>query len=370
MENKMSIKTVVLQGTHEEMGYEYGKVMRGELHGALDTLKNYFIIKNNMTYEDMAEQASVFHQRYSYSYDFFLKGMAKGSGLSFDDVNILNGMETINVESESQYKYLNMKMPVGVSACAFVYLPPNKSYSNESIIGRNHDFGEPYNLIAENLTVTILKESSATPTAIISMPGQIYCPTCVNAKGLFMELNNGMPSGGYYDDLSRQSLLINMLYINQNSENLASMEKQLRATESDYSLIINTADNNGVKSFEFSTTLGMKPYFPNNEEAFVSTNYFQNTTWGTQIPEPTDEATWMGVTRHNNLQNLIASKDIFNISAFQTLMNTNIEDGGAFWEMTIYQIILDRAHHDLYLKRALFDQDSWTKVSLAEHFEL
>ena len=365
----MSIKTVVLEGNHEEMGYQYGKLMNNELHGALTTLKDYFITKNNMTYEDMIEQASIFYARYSYTYNFFLNGVAKGSNLTLDDVNVLNGMETINIETDQKYKFLNIKHPVDVSACAFVYLPPEKTYSGSGLIGRNYDFGEPYGSIAENLTVTILKENNMVPTAIISMPGQIYCPSCVNAKGLFMELNNGMPSGGYYDALDRQSLLIDMLYINQNSDSLPAIEKQLNAAESDYSLIINTADNTRAKSFEFSTTLGMKPNFPVGKEAFISTNYFQNSSWGDSIPNPTDETTWMGVTRHDNLQNLALAQDIFNISTFQDLMNKDIDEGGAFWEMTIYQIIFDTSNHDLYLKRALFDQDSWTQVPLMEYFK-
>lgn len=365
----MSIKTVVLEGTHEEMGYQYGKLMYNELHGALATLKDYFITKNNMTYGNMIEQANVFYERYSYTYTFFLKGVAKGSDLTLNDVNVLNGMETINVETEQKYKFLNIKHPVDVSACAFVYLPPEKTYSGYSLIGRNYDFGEPYNLVAENLTVTILKENNMVPTAIISMPGQIYCPSCVNAKGLFMELNNGMPSGGYYDALDRQSLLIDMLYINQNSDSLATMERQLKATESDYSLIINTADKEGTKSYEFSTTLGMKVNFPSNNEVYVSTNYFQNSTWGNEIPEPTDDSTWMGVTRHDNLQTLTSSQEVFNVTSFQELMNVDIDHGGAFWEMTIYQIIYDSSNHDLHLKRASFDGDSWTKISLAEHFD-
>jgi hypothetical protein len=364
----MPIKIISLKGSHQEMGNQYGKLMHDELHGALATLKDYFITENNMTYENMVEQANVFYQRYSHSYELFLRGIAEGSNLTLDDINVLNGMETINVETDQKNNFLNIKRPVDVSACAFVYLPPERTYSGSGLIGRNYDFGEPYNKIAQNLTVTILNEDNMVSTAIISMPGQIYCPSCVNSKGIFMELNNGMPSGGYYDALDRQSLLINMLYINQNSDNLQAIEKQLKATESDYSLIINTADKSSAKSFEFSTTLGMRPNFPIGKEAFISTNYFQNSSWGNLIPNPTDETTWMGVTRHNNLQNLAAAQDIFNISSFQNLMNVNIENGGAFWDETIYQIIFDTSNNDLYLKRALFDQDSWTQISLIEYF--
>lgn len=57
MKNKISINTIVAHDIHEKMAYEYGKIMRGELGLSLLTLKNYFIHKNNMIYEDMPEQA-------------------------------------------------------------------------------------------------------------------------------------------------------------------------------------------------------------------------------------------------------------------------------------------------------------------------
>jgi hypothetical protein len=46
----MAIRIVTLQGSHEEMGYQYGKVMRAELSGALNTLKDYFICLKKQLY--------------------------------------------------------------------------------------------------------------------------------------------------------------------------------------------------------------------------------------------------------------------------------------------------------------------------------
>ncbi len=328
-------------------GINTENLMYNALYGAFATLEDYFVTKNNMTYENMIEQANVFYERYSYTYSFFLKEMARGSDLTLDDVNVLNGIKTINVEVEQKYKFLNIKHPVDVSACAFVYLPPVKTYSGHSLIGRNYDFGEPYNLVAKNLTVTILQENNMIPTAIISMPGQIYCPSCVNAKSLFMELNNGMPSGGYYDALDRQSLLIDMLYVNQNSDNLETMERQLKAKESDYSLSINTADEKGTKSYEFSTTLGMKLDFPPNNEVYISTNFFQNETWVVSS-ELTDESTWLGISRRNNLINGV--KEDSTIDDVKQLLDRHHSDGGAKWDFTIYQIIFDTNSQELCLK--------------------
>ena len=198
------------------------------------------------------------------------------------------------------------------------------------------------------------------------MPGQIYCPSCVNANGLFLELNNGEPSGSFTVATQRESLLINLLAELQNSETLADLTSQLLATQSDYSLIINSANSTLARSFEFSSILGMKPYFPDAGETFVSTNFYLNTTWQ-GIPAPTDNTTWMGVTRRNNLLNLAAQQDTFTVESFQALMDTSINDGGAVWNLTIYQIIYD-AGKDLYLKITQ-TQDDWTQLPLQQWFQ-
>ena len=116
-----------------------------------------------------------------------------------------------------------------------------------------------------------------------------------------MELNNGGPSGGHIVDLNRESLLINMLHISQNSYDFSKVGKYLLAMNSDYSLIFNTADNKTTRSYEFSSKFNMKPYFPKEREGFVSTNFFLNKTWeetwdmwNRTFPIIDDETTWRG----------------------------------------------------------------------------
>ncbi|MCH9753523.1 MAG: hypothetical protein K0T99_01315 [Alphaproteobacteria bacterium] len=351
-----SIKSLSLSGSHYEMGISYGSQMHGELQGALGVLKDFFINKHHVTYDAMVAKSNEFYNRYSNSYKYFLKGISDSTGLSMDDVNILNGMETINSLAGSEV----FDTPVG--ACAFMFLPPEKSANGSSIIGRNYDFPAPYSTIAQNLTITTLTEPEHSTVTIIGLPGQIYCPSCVNDKGFFMELNNGMPSGGYYDDISRQSLLIDMLHINQGSSEFEQVGNQLRATQSDYSLIINTANATSAKSYEFSTTLGMKEFEPKKGEVFVSTNFFQNTTWGNEIPKPTDNTTWEGVTRRDNLLNLASKQEKFSVQDFQKLMEVGILDGGGCWPMTIYQIVF--TGKDLYVRPTDLCKGDW------KHFEL
>jgi hypothetical protein len=381
----MAIKLIVLEGSYKEMGMQYGVEFKEELHGALEALKDFFILQHQMTYEQILQQAESFHARYSYSFVKFLEGMGESSGLNFSDIKILNGMETIKliaseenipqaslqeeplVNANSSNEQFIIQTDQELGGCSFIFLPPHKTYSGDSLIGRYYDFIDPFRTIAQNITVSILKDNNHVPTAIIGMPGQIYCPTCINSEGLFLELNNGMPSGGFHKEQTRQSLLINMLHMKQNSDDLATLVTQLMAAQSDYSLIINIADKKEVKSFEFSSTMGMKTYFPAVAETFVSTNYYQNSTWY-NIPEPTDESTWLGVSRHDNLIRQSNAKNLFTVADLQEIMNTDMNNGGALWDYTIYQIIYDSSNQDLYITRPIYDHGDWTKIPLVEYF--
>lgn len=204
--NRMNIGNVItvnISGTHYEMGVQYGSLLQKELYSTLNVLLDYFLNEHHMTYEQVLQQSQLFDNRYSYSWEFFLNGMADGSGLSLNDCKIINSMETIHVNTGINGNPFHF-----LSQCAFVSLPPAISHYNSTLIGRNYDYGRPFDEIAKNLIVTVLHENEKVPTAIIGLPGQIYCPSCINKYNIFMELNNGGPSGGFAVETQRQTLLI------------------------------------------------------------------------------------------------------------------------------------------------------------------
>jgi len=348
-----NITTLVLHGTYKEMGFQYGQAMKDALNQTLTILKDYYINKEHMSYEDLCKQGENFYNKFPKRYQLFIQEEAKGSGLKLSDVQILNAMETI--------------VP-GRGSCSFISLPPKKTLTGKALIGRNYDFPEPFNQIAKYLTVTVLSEN--IPTAIIALPGQIYCPTCINAHNLFMELNNGMPSGGFKVEEKEKTMLITLLKTMQNSYDLFHIEQHLSEIDADYSLIINTATDKGeVVSYEFSSNsiLGMKDKEYKND-VFVSTNFFLDERWK-GLPEPTDDTTWQGVTRRKNLLATAAIKETFDINSFQKLMDLDINHGGAVWDLTIYQIIFDPSNQSLYIKTNN-ESSNWNKIPLGELFSL
>ncbi len=347
------LRIIVLEGDKEQMGREYGMQLKHELHTSLAILKKFFIDENEISLEQMIAKSDEFYSRYPPSYQDFIEAVAIGSNLSLAEVKILNAMEVLRC-------FIDEGETLG--ACSFV---ATLGSNGANILGRNYDYaGMPYREIAKYLVVTILKELGMVPTAFIALPGQIYAPTCVNANSLFLELNNAMPSGGFAVNNNCQSLLINLLIAMQNSKNFVELEANLSSFASDFSLVVNAADSYNLKSFEYSSFNGIKTYLPDKNTSFVSTNFYLHQDW--DMPIPTDETTWFGVTRRNNLLLQVESR----VNSSQSMMNmldVKLADGGAKLDYTLYQIVFDTKTQDLYIKRTQEDE-KWTHIDLNKLF--
>lgn len=58
---------------------------------------------------------------------------------------------------------------------------------------------------------------------------------------------------------------------------------------------------------------------------------------------------------------------IHNISTIKNIMNVTLENGGALWDATIYQMILDTYNMTLYL-RSPKHQNEWQEIYLNNYF--
>ncbi|MDA0910755.1 MAG: C45 family autoproteolytic acyltransferase/hydrolase [Proteobacteria bacterium] len=350
------IKVIHLYGSKHEMGIQYGHHLKNDLLISFHIIQNYFIEQGGLSIERLTKKAELLFSKYPYSYQKFLEGISTGSSIDIDKIKILNAMETLNALLREKQE---------IAACTFVSVPYGITASNGTLIGRNYDFHGPFKEIAKFLTLTVMHETDCVPTAFISMPGQIYCPSCINQAGLFVEFNNGTPSGGRSTNNERETLLINLLNIVQNSNSLDQLNKQLLSVQSDYSLIVNIASKDEVKSYEYSSYHGMKPFTPPLYNIHVSTNFYLNETWA--INEPSDDLTWLGVTRRNNMLNLLDSKNKVHHDEMMQALDLNIAEQGATWNYTIYQIVYDAGDEMLFLKRTDYD-NTWQEFDLHNLF--
>eukprot|EP01060_Flectonema_neradi_P014380 TRINITY_DN21080_c0_g1_i1.p1 TRINITY_DN21080_c0_g1~~TRINITY_DN21080_c0_g1_i1.p1 ORF type:complete len:408 (+),score=54.64 TRINITY_DN21080_c0_g1_i1:77-1225(+) len=355
-----NVTVVELSGSYYSMGEAYGSALQQDLKRSLNILLDYYVTEKGFTYSQVVEQADLFYQRFPEKYHQFIEGYSSSANITLSDAKILHAMETLGELNDN-----------ALPQCAFAFSPPTHDKDQGSIIGRNYDYGAPCNKIAERLVVAVLKgDGSEKQTALITMPGQVYCPSCLSAEGLFIEMNNGMPSGGYQVNHTTQSLLVDMHIALKSSASLEELRNQLLNVKyPDYSLIVNMGSDSECYSLEFSsnTTLGMKEMTPQPNSVFVSTNFFQNSSWGTEVPKPTDASTWLGITRRDNLLHLLNTQFNQTATTIQDDMNKSIMNGGAKWMETIYQIIFDIHNMELFLKPR--HDSSWTSIPLGNIFE-
>ena len=84
------------------------------------------------------------------------------------------------------------------------------------------------------------------------------------------------------------------------------------------------------------------------------------------LEPPSDKETWQGVSRRDNLLNF-DKNTTFTVNDIMKMLDTKIPDGGATWDLTIYQMVYDSTTNDLYLKRTLEDNE-WQHVELNDLF--
>jgi hypothetical protein len=290
-----NINVLLLAGTHFEMGETYGKLLCAHLKDTLSILTRYFTACAS-DYDAMLASPELFYQPYSLTDEAFLKGISFKTGMPLDDVKILDAMEMLKFPDSASGAELVDSLP----QCVFIAIPPEFSHTHNTLIGRNYDNdAQPFDEFAKYLTVAVLLETNKIPMAMIGMAGQALLPHLrINADGLFLELNNGKPSGGSLTCCS---------------------------------LAVNAADKNIFQSFEYSLALGLKTFNEPEGKTLVSTNYFLNDTW-VNIPEPADALTWQGVTRRENILKSISNHTTYDIPAFQGLMNRDVAEDGAMWK--------------------------------------
>ncbi len=348
------INLVTFSGSFREMGKQYGSYFKNIFPEILGSLFKFFCGDHNLDKVLLAKESQALYQRFPKKYQEFIIEAAKAASISLADMQILNAMET----------FIGLIKKNHLGNCSFVGVPSERSKVHRVIIGRNYDYPKPFDVCVKYLSVVVLKETNKIPVAVITIPGQIYCPTGINAAGVFCSLNNGMESGGKKINQESLSLLTSLLDGLQTHNSAKDFSKYLDNITTDFSLIINSADKESIYSNEFSSVYGVKSYVNKSCDIFISTNFFKHSDW--QLPMVDDKRTGYSVTRYNNLSKVTAGNSYFDVDDIKELLACRIRDvdkPGATWKNTIYQVVCDPEMLVLYIKRPQI-KNSWQKIDL------
>ena len=341
------VSVVDLHGTWYEMGRQFGDLMKDELHDIYDFLQT--IIAANQGNSDKTD--SIVEQQKSqtpYRICEFMKGAAETSGLTYDQIHMINAVERIG----------------GLPHCS-VAMAWGDYTDGSLVIGRNYDYADYFSQIADDVAVTVYHPADgALATATIGYVGEIYAVNAINEAGIFLELNNGKPSANVKSPNYRFTGTTMLFDIMFDADDLNDIDLFFNTTNSSSSSIINVADSQKGVSYEWCP-IGVKHGESENPEGLlVSTNYFLNPEW--DFPVPSDADSWNAISRRENLLKLLDSKKgSVDVSVMQDIIATPFEDGGAMLDLTVYQLVVVPETFELWIRIIDAEDDAWFSVDLA-----
>ena len=341
------VSVVDLHGTWYEMGRQFGDLMKDELHDIYDFLQS--IIAANQGNSDKTD--SIVEQQKSqtpYRICEFMKGAAETSGLTYDQIHMINAVERIG----------------GLPHCS-VAMAWGDYTDGSLVIGRNYDYADYFSQIADDVSVTIYHPADgALATATIGYVGEIYAVNAINEAGIFLELNNGKPSANVKSPNYRFTGTTMLFDIMFDADDLNDIDLFFNTTNSSSSSIINVADSQKGVSYEWCPIDVKHGESENPEGLLVSTNYFLNPEW--DFPVPSDADSWNAISRRDNLLKLIeAKKGSVDVSVMQDIIATPFEEGGAMLDLTVYQLVVVPETFELWIRVIDADDDAWFSVDLA-----
>ncbi|MEN6623382.1 MAG: C45 family peptidase [Smithella sp.] len=347
------INVLVLHGSYHQMGRQYGRLLGKELKALYkNALVDYFQKQKGLSADSMKKKAKSLYHLYPQRFKDIINGMAETSGLSLDQQIMLNSLES----------YGSMSGCSGI----IVWGPFTKDHS--LIAGRNYDWFDKYTEFAQNLTLTVFNPDSGIPNAIITFAGVIYATTGMNESGIFLELNNGLPSGGTLSYSNRIPAIVNLMACLSDYRSMDQVDAFFNTTRTNFSFIINTADKSRAISYEWAP-FEHRQRKADMEGLLVATNHFTDPSWGIILR---DNAGFETVRRQENLLTLgDKNKGEIDLKKMQEILDKPMDEGGATWPSrghirTVYQIIA--VPESLQIRLKVPGYQDWTDVDLKELF--
>lgn len=345
-----NVTVLSLSGTWFEMGRQYGNLARKQLTDVFAFCTSMIETKEgnaDRTSEIVARQV----EQMPYTIREFFRGASETSGLTADQLYIVNAVERI----AGLPQHCSMAAVWGDYA------------EKQMIVGRNYDYGDIFSRLHDDIMVTVFNPADgALSAAIVGYAGEIYMVNGMNEAGLFMTLNNGKasaPMSSSDERITGTTLLLDILF---EADSFEFLDRYFNTMRCSSSYIINALDGQQARSYEWCPVGVKHGESYNRDGLLISTNHYCNPEW--DMAEPTDETSFRSFTRRDNLIRLCEdSKGAIDADIMKQIITTRVSDGGAADKITVYQIVAVPADKVLWVKAA--DSERWAEVDLKNYWK-
>jgi hypothetical protein len=342
-----------LRGTWRDMGRQYGELAGESLRGMYDrAVEGYLVGRSGKSRDEIEETAESFHVNYPHKLKEVIAGVSETSGLDLGKALALNAVEVLVAGDLWSRNHCS-----GIAAWG--------EYSSGALIyGRNYDYFDWFGELGEHVVVAAYHPADGSlAVATVGYAGQIYMATGINERGIFLELNNGEPSGGALQYHNRVPAVAELFMFLLDSPNLDQLESFFHSTRSNFAYVIGTADDQTSRCFEWPVFDVKRRMSVRRPGLMVATNHFTEPSWG--LPKPDDKKFSATRTRRQNLLTLAEHfKGSIDMPRMKKILDTRIEDLGATTDNTVYQVIAEPSSMTLSLKVPRFTD--WTDIPIGD----
>jgi hypothetical protein len=346
-----------LRGTWRDMGRQYGILASRELREMYEAAIEGHLL-NRISREAADAVAQGFYANYPHRLKEVVIGLSETSGLDFVQHLLLNA-----VEVEVAGDIWDGGRGVSDAKCTGIAVWGEYS-SGPLVYGRNYDYFPWFRELGKNLAIVVYHPCDGSlATATIGYPGGIYMTTGINERGIFLELNNGEPSGGALHYPNRVPAIAELFTFLLDSPDLDQLESFFQSTRSNFAYVIGTADDQTSRCFEWPVFDVKRRLSVKRPGLMVATNHFTEPSWG--LPRPDDEKFSWTRSRRKNLLNLAEHfKGSIDVARMKKILDTRLKDLGATTDNTVYQIIAVPQSMTLSLK--VPELTDWTDIPMGD----
>ena len=344
------INIIDLHGTWREMGRQYGALMASEMKHIYDrAISEKLINEFGRNVDDMKDRAGKFYANYPFRFKEIIVGMAETSGMSLEQVQLVNAVELLAATAH------NLPQCTAIAAWG--------DYATQTLVyGRNYDYMPWFKEFSKDIVIACYHPADGSlATATMGYAGEIYVVNGMNEKGIFLELNNAMPSGGdlWYD--SRIPSVAVLFQFLLDGASLDEIESFFQTTKSNFAYIIGVTDGQTARCYEWPVFEVKKRESHSRHGLTVLSNHFTEFSWG--LPRPDDKTNWLTRSRRQNLLTLAKHlKGTIDSKTMMKMMDTRYEDLGATTDMTVYQMVVVPERFQIWFK--IPDTQDWTEIDM------
>jgi len=348
------LTAVDLHGSWFQMGRQYGALLRDELAEVLR-----FAERNPDGFSRVGQlgKSTISGRK---RYDELYRGMAETSGLTLEQLRIVNSVELIYLDRMAG----DLRRTFNGGRCSSIAVWGENTPSGEVLFARNYDWLPDFEEILDTLVLAVFHPADgANAVAMLNWTGCLYLTTGMNESGLFLELNSGaFADAGIVPERIHTTWLLWEFLLNSND--FSALQSCFATCRSAAAYLIGAADAVRAEIFEWPTQ-GPSETAPHETGILAAANHFTSPGWiNTALAESCGDAS--SINRRANLLkcagDVLAQNRKIGPGELAAIMNKTVAEGGAKVAGTLFQLIAEPASQTWYVKRG--NDPDWIEIPL------